>query len=230
MSQKQNRRGPRSRRAASVVALALSAAVVLGACGSTATTTGSAGTVAPAPPGTNGLGALGSTPQQPMGDAVEIKIVMSPYGPALGRGNGKVLYAWDKETDGSTICQAAACVEKWPPLTASVLTFGDGVDKAQFSLVDRPDGSKQVAIDGRRLYTMAIDNPGEANCQGSEGWWILHADGTKNDSTTPSRIGTTVPTAPTTTAFVVTSDVPTTKSPTPTPSSSKAAPTTTYGY
>ena len=48
------------------------------------------------------------------------------------------------------------------------------------TLLDRPDGTSQVALDGRPLYHMAVDEPGEATCQGVEGWWILNPDGTKN--------------------------------------------------
>lgn len=184
------------------LAAALGAAALLGACGSSSTTTGSQTTGSV--PGSAAPSTLGSTPLNPLGDAVEIKVIQTPYGAALGRGNGHVLYAWDKETDGSTICADAECVKKWPPVTAAAMSFGAGVGKEKFSLVDRPDGSKQVAFDGRRLYTMAIDDPGEANCQGTEGWWILNPDGSKNENTTPIR-GTTAPTGPTTTVFTTTS-------------------------
>ena len=200
----------RQRRVASLFAVMLGAAAVLGACGSTATTTTSP-SVPGTPPGTNAQVTLGSTPDQPLGDAVEIKIVQTPYGAALGRGNGKVVYAWDKETDGSTICSEAACIEKWPPVTAAAMSCDTGVDKTKFTLVARPDGSQQVAFDGRRLYTMAIDSPGEANCQGTEGWWILNPDGTKNTNTTPiATPGTLVPGGPTTTAFAATTSTVTT--------------------
>ncbi len=195
-----------TRRSTTALAVVMSAAAVLAACGSTATTTSA--TTGSGPVTTAAAGAGGGLP---VGGAVEIKIVSSPYGPALGRGNGKVLYAWDKETDGKTICSDAACVEKWPPLTATAMSFGSGVDRAKFALVDRPDGTKQVAFDGRRLYTMAIDTPGEANCQGSEGWWILNPDGTKNTTIVPVNptkappsTDSTGTTGPTTTAFAVT--------------------------
>jgi predicted lipoprotein with Yx(FWY)xxD motif len=228
------------RRSSTALALALSAAFVLGACGSTATTT--SGTDGTSGTGPSAAGVPGAGGGLPVGGAVEIKIVNSPYGPALGRGNGKVLYAWDKETDGTTICSDAACVEKWPPLTATAMSFGAGVDRAKFALVDRPDGTKQVAIGGRRLYTMAIDTPGEANCQGSEGWWILNPDGSKNTSTEPITKNTTPSTdasgttGPTTTAFRVTTSTTTVKgaapgkAPTPTTAPTTAPTTKASGY
>ena len=54
-----------------------------------------------------------------------------------------------------------------------------------WQIVTRPDGSVQAAYKGKPLYAMAIDRPGEANCQGAEGWWILNPDGTKNTKTEP---------------------------------------------
>jgi predicted lipoprotein with Yx(FWY)xxD motif len=115
-------------------------------------------------------------------------VVSTPYGPALGSRDGRVLYAWDKEASGAAVCVEAACVEKWPPLLASKVTVaaGVGADGASFALVDRPDGTKQVALNGKRLYNMMVDAPGEANCQGAEGWWILKPDGSKNTSQTPA--------------------------------------------
>ena len=59
------------------------------------------------------------------------------------------------------------------------------------TLVERPDGSDQIAIDGRPLYHMAVDEPGEATCQGAEGWWILNPDGTTNTNETPRSTPTT---------------------------------------
>ncbi len=121
------------------------------------------------------------------GSAVEIKIVSTPYGMALGGPDGRVLYAWDKEADGSVVCVDAACVEKWPPLLASTVTAVSGVDSAQFSVIVRPDGTTQAALHGKPLYNMMADAPGEANCQGGDGWWIVHPDGSKNTSETPEK-------------------------------------------
>ncbi len=177
-------------------ALALAAAALLAACGTTTTTgagtttgTGS-GTLASsstAPttqtPGTTAGTTPGTVPDVPAGVA-QIKVITTPYGAALGRGDGKVLYAWDKETGTDATCTSAACVEKWPPLLATDIEVGSGVDRAALTLVARPDGTQQVAINGRRLYAMALDEPGEANCQGAEGWFILHPDGSKNANET----------------------------------------------
>jgi predicted lipoprotein with Yx(FWY)xxD motif len=114
-----------------------------------------------------------------------IQVIDTPFGPALGDGEGYVLYTWDDEADGSIQCVDEACVAEWPPHLADEIVVSDDVDADLFSLVERPDGTMQLAVDGRPLYRMAIDTPGEVNCQGGGGWWIVDPDGSKNTSTTP---------------------------------------------
>lgn len=179
------------------VALAFASAAVLAGCSSTSTTStgSSAGSNAPTTATTASTATIPkstATTQKTTGTttanaSVQLKIVDTPYGKAIGQTDGKVVYAWDQEGPGKIACVQAACVEKWPPVTATTFTVGDGLDKARFSLVSRPDGTTQVALDGKALYTMAIDTPGEANCQGADGWWIINPDGTKNTTTTPTK-------------------------------------------
>lgn len=187
----------RRRCVALVCILAIGGALLAG-CGSSSTTattptdsaagagpsnTGPATSAAPMPPNTRS----GSTVRtRAAAGEIEINVVSTPYGSALGSGDGRVLYAWDKEASGAAVCVDAACVEKWPPLVAAKITTATGIDATAFTLVDRPDGTKQVALNGRRLYNMMLDAPGEANCQGAEGWWILKPDGSKNTSQTPA--------------------------------------------
>jgi len=182
--------GGRGRRALAALAVASVASLALGACGSTSTTTSPSTTTAASgtsgPAGTTATTATtGTTGTAPTGP-VTVQVVKTPYGEAIGRGDGKALYTWDKEiTAGNAAqCVQAACVDKWPPLVGTSVNATGGLDASRFTLVDRPDGTKQVAIDGRRLYAMSADEPGDANCQGVEGWWILKPDGTKNESRT----------------------------------------------
>ncbi len=117
--------------------------------------------------------------------SVTVSVIDTPYGEALGNGQGLVFYAWENDRPGESTCVAVACVEKWPPVVVESLaavTF-DGVDTSAFSTITRPDGSLQLTVGERPLYRMAIDEPGEANCQGADGWWILNADGSWNKNT-----------------------------------------------
>jgi predicted lipoprotein with Yx(FWY)xxD motif len=112
----------------------------------------------------------------------DLKVVTTPFGKAIGQGEGKVVYAWDKEADGKVACVDEACLMKWPPLLATEVKVSGDLDAKMFSIIARPDGTKQVALKGKPLYMMAIDEPGEANCQSVEGWWIQNPDGTKNST------------------------------------------------
>lgn len=200
------RLSPHPRSVALACTLLFAGGALLGACSSTTptTTTGAPGgstTAAPLTSGTTAMTYPGTTPMTypgttpgtsktdgtMVGGAVEIKIISTPFGPALGNGDGLVLYAWDQETGSDAKCVAAACVQKWPPFVATSFTVGTGVDKSLFGLVDRPDGTKQVTVGGKRLYRMSADTPGDANCQGLEGWYIRNADGSSLKNT----VGTT---------------------------------------
>lgn len=192
----------RRHRSMSITAAALVAlALVGGACsndpvaGSGATGTGATGTtkVAPAAPGTTKAAtgttkaATGTTAPVTPGP-VTLEVVETPFGSVIGTPDGLAVYTWDTEIDaGNEVkCVDAECVEKWPPVLATSVTAGDGVATTGLSVITRPDGSTQAAINGSPLYTMAEDGPGEALCQGGEGWWIVNPDGTKNVDTTPS--------------------------------------------
>lgn len=118
--------------------------------------------------------------------AAPVGVGPTPYGPALVDAEGRPFYTWDNEPAGTIAC-TGTCAEKWPPLLLDAVPtdLPDGLDASRVGLVTRPDGTMQLTIDGRALYRMAIDEPGEANCQGGDGWHILHPDGTSNRSTTP---------------------------------------------
>jgi len=175
------------------VALGFATTMALGACTGTATTTnagggGTATSSTAVPTSTTSTTSTTTVPKGPTTTAdptgkAELKVVTTPFGKAIGRGDGKVLYAWDNEADGTVKCVDATCIEKWPPLLAGSFAVADGLDANLFSLITRPDGSTQVALAGKPLYSMSIDEPGEANCQGADGWWINKPDGTKNGAT-----------------------------------------------
>lgn len=180
---------------AALVGLVVAVGVIGVGCSSSPTVTSGApgtsgpGTTSPAPgstvTGASPPGTASGVPGTAVPGPASLTVVKTPYGDAIGTADGKVLYAWDREGSGAAVCTDAACVEKWPPLEATEIRVASGLDAARFTLVARPDGTEQVALDGRRLYHMMIDEPGEANCQGADGWWILRPDGTKNTSQTP---------------------------------------------
>jgi predicted lipoprotein with Yx(FWY)xxD motif len=191
--------GPGTRRFTRAVAPAAIAVVMVAAsaCGSSSTDAGTgatssttAATEPAAPSGTSGP--TGTAPAGP----VDVVVISTPYGDALGTADGLVLYAWDTEADGTVACVDADCVETWPPVLATAAGDVGDLDPSRFTVVERPDGSTQLALDARPLYHMAADEPGEANCQGTDGWWILDPDGTKNTTETARSASTTTPDLP----------------------------------
>ena len=70
--------------------------------------------------------------------------------------DGAPLYTSDQEKSGKVVC-TGDCTSIWLPLTApGTPTAGDGVS-GKLGTVKRPDGAKQVTLDGRPLYRFAED-------------------------------------------------------------------------
>ena len=73
--------------------------------------------------------------------------------------NGMTLYTYDKDNrgDGKSVC-VDKCAVNWPPLMAGANDNGGG----DWSVVTRPDGSKQWAYKGWPLYFWIKDQkPGD---------------------------------------------------------------------
>lgn len=77
------------------------------------------------------------------------------------------LYTFDNDSDGMSTCYDS-CAENWPPLTAP-----EGTDLPQgYSLIERDDGSMQVAYQDQPLYLWKDDTqPGEMTGDGVGGVW-----------------------------------------------------------
>ncbi len=137
---------------------------------------------------TTGSKAPATTPATTAGATVpatgvaSFKVIDTPFGKAVGTANGKVVYSWKKETDAGNkiVCLEEGCLAKWPAVYADTVKVGDGLTASQFGTVARPDGKMQATLNGRPLYWMKADEPGDANCQGEDGWWIANLDGTVN--------------------------------------------------
>jgi predicted lipoprotein with Yx(FWY)xxD motif len=71
---------------------------------------------------------------------------------------GAALYSSDQEKSGTVMC-TGGCTQIWLPLKAAGSaqpTAGDGVS-GKLGTVKRPDGARQVTLDGRPLYRFAED-------------------------------------------------------------------------
>jgi predicted lipoprotein with Yx(FWY)xxD motif len=109
-------------------------------------------------------------------------------GPVLVDSAGKALYESNEEADGSVIC-TDACATIWEPLTIdSGAPTGEDVS-GELGVAERPDGTRQVTIDGRRLYSFVEDEPGQVTGDGFSDafdgqqftWHVVTADGSTSN-------------------------------------------------
>jgi predicted lipoprotein with Yx(FWY)xxD motif len=83
---------------------------------------------------------------------------------------GMTLYTFDADTKTGKPTCLAACATAWPPLLAPA----GAATTPEWSLVARPDGTKQWAYQGKPLYRFSKDTkPGEAAGDGADGQWHL---------------------------------------------------------
>lgn len=89
-------------------------------------------------------------------------------GDVLTDGSGHTLYVSDQE-HRSVLCRSSACTAIWHPLTIDPSQHPTGPARvsADLSTLKRPDGSSQVAFDGKPLYAFSFDHgAGEVNGDG----------------------------------------------------------------
>jgi predicted lipoprotein with Yx(FWY)xxD motif len=99
-------------------------------------------------------------------------------GTVLVDGEGNTLYGFTKDTAGTPTC-VADCADAWPALTVEGGELPEGLDPEVFSIVDRPDGTRQLKAGKWPLYRFSGDaEAGETNGQGSGGvWFVVAPDG-----------------------------------------------------
>jgi predicted lipoprotein with Yx(FWY)xxD motif len=157
------------------------AAVLLAACGSSGYNVGSQGSTAAA-------GAAGT---------VAVRQV-SGVGNVLVDSKGLALYSPDQEASGKVLC-TGSCVAFWMPLPAGTAAPATVSGVGMLGTVTRPDGTKQVTVDGKPLYTFAEDSPGNVKGNGFSDafggqhftWHAILASGTAAVATGSSVPGTT---------------------------------------
>jgi predicted lipoprotein with Yx(FWY)xxD motif len=83
--------------------------------------------------------------------------------------NGMTLYTYDKDEAGKTNCYDK-CATNWPPLKAAA----DAKAEGDWTIVDRTDGTKMWAYDGKPLYTFIKDKKaGDVTGDGVGGVWHI---------------------------------------------------------
>ena len=83
--------------------------------------------------------------------------------------SGMTLYTFDKDADGKSNCYDK-CATNWPPLKADAGAAAEG----KWTVVERKDGSKMWAYEGKPLYTFIGDKKaGDATGDGKAGAWHI---------------------------------------------------------
>ncbi|RME15836.1 MAG: hypothetical protein D6801_06625 [Alphaproteobacteria bacterium] len=119
--------------------------------------------------------ALAAMLAMPMGAAVagsyssDAPVVVGKLGDQvyLMTSDKMTLYTFDKDGKGVSNCYGD-CAVKWPPLDGSGVTdLPPG-----YSVIDRKDGTKQIAYKGHPLYLWFKDTkPGDMTGDGVKGVW-----------------------------------------------------------
>jgi len=97
--------------------------------------------------------------------------------------DGWLLYRFDSDSsDPPTSNCEGDCAKIWPPALTDADPVLTGIDEADVGTVNRPDGTRQLTIDGWPIYYYAGDEePGQWKGQGVGGtWFVIQPDGTKN--------------------------------------------------
>lgn len=125
--------------------------------------------------------------------ATGLEVESSDLGPIVTSSDGRTVYAFDKDTKGTTASACTgSCRTQWPPVWVTTDLKGQGI-RAAVGTIDSTDGKKQATLNGWPLYFYAGDSGiGDVNGQGVGGtWWVLDASGNKVTRSAPATSGST---------------------------------------
>lgn len=127
------------------------------------------------------LVALALTPgaAQPASEPMHQKLVRTimdaKLGVVLTTPNRQAIYVWRSEPKGKIRC-TGSCAKAWPPVIVKkgvmVPMHYAGI-KGDFGTIRRPDGSRQLTLDRRALYTYAHEKPGQVLCNDVDNWFAV---------------------------------------------------------
>jgi predicted lipoprotein with Yx(FWY)xxD motif len=119
---------------------------------------------------------------------------VSGMGDVLVDSSGSTLYTNNLDRRTKIAC-TGQCLTEWVPLAAPARGEpSSGSTGANLGTVKRPDGSSQVTLEGKPLYTFVEDGPGEATGDGfsdsfggtSFVWTAARAGGNSSGSAPPA--------------------------------------------
>jgi len=109
--------------------------------------------------------------------AVLAKSASSSLGTIVVDGAGRTLYGFTQDAMGTSTCNNG-CDQVWPPVIVKSPLAVSGLNQSLFSTIKRSDGSEQLKMGKWPLYYFAGDaGPGDANGQGTNGFFTIGVDG-----------------------------------------------------
>ena len=128
-----------------------------------------------------------ATSQASSAATVSLATISGIPGKALVSSNGRTLYLFEADRNGTSAC-SGACAAAWPPDTATgTPQAGSGVSQSLLGTITRADGTMQLTYNGHPLYYFTADTAGgTAHGQGvrafSAEWYVVSASGSKIDT------------------------------------------------
>jgi len=102
-------------------------------------------------------------------------IMDKQLGEVLTTAQKQAIYTWKREPKGKIRC-TGACAKAWPPVLvkkAVVVPMHYAGIQGDFGTIRRPDGSRQLTLDRRALYTYAHEKPGQVLCNDVDNWFAV---------------------------------------------------------
>lgn len=102
-------------------------------------------------------------------------IVDGDLGRVLTTPEKQAIYIWKSEPRGTIRC-TGACAKAWPPVLVKkgvkVPMRIPGI-RGDFGTIRRSDGSRQLTLNRRALYTYAHERPGQVLCNDVDNWFAV---------------------------------------------------------
>jgi len=102
-------------------------------------------------------------------------IMDKQLGEVLTTSKKQAIYIWKSEPKGKIRC-TGACAKAWPPVLVKkgvVVPMHYAGIQGDFGTIRRPDGSRQLTLDRRALYTYAHEQPGQVLCNNVDNWFAV---------------------------------------------------------
>ena len=112
---------------------------------------------------------------EPMHPKLVRTITDKQLGVVLTTPNRQAIYVWRSEPKGTMRCTGSGA-KAWPPVVVKkgvMVPMPVAGSKGDFGTIRRPDGSRQLTLDRRALYTYAHEKPGQVLCNDVDNWFAV---------------------------------------------------------